>query len=267
MKIIIILIGLLLLSGIAMAANDVEVHVNWPADTVFIGSYNQLQIWMENDVDLLGYAMGFEFSGYTGTIIWDMNYGDEPPGNVENDARGAIHQNFVPHGFEDNILPDSILIGGAMVPPAYTGLPVNNSRLCYTLRFYIPDDASEETFCIDNVFIPPAGDWIFDDGAQSIIPDYHGCQNSGPQDPDCPAVCYPVRTTTRLCGDVNGDGTANLSDIVFILDYLFHGFSGADFFRWVVCDVTCNGRVNIADVGYFIEYIFMGGNPPCYNCP
>jgi hypothetical protein len=267
MKIIIIVIGLLLFSGMAMAANDVEVHVNWPADTVFIGSYNQLQIWMENDQDLIGYVMGLELSGYNGSIVWDLNYGDEPPGNVENDARGAIHQNIVPHSFEDNLLPDSVLIGGPMIPPSYTGLPANNNRICYTLRFYIPEGASDQTLCIDNIFIPPAGDWVFEVDGGQIVPNYHGCINSGSQNPDCPAICYPVRNTARLCGDLTLDGTINVADIAQLLNSLLHLPPYYFNYSWVHGDVNCNGRENIGDLGYLIEYIFMGGDPPCSNCP
>ncbi|HEQ99915.1 MAG TPA: hypothetical protein ENO22_11315 [candidate division Zixibacteria bacterium] len=263
MKIIISIIGLLLISSIAVAANNVEVHINYPADTVFIGSYNQLEIWIENDVDVIGLHLGFEFSGYSGTITWDMNYGDFPPANVENDARGAILFTYLAYGFEDNYLPDSILIGGPAIPP-YEGLPAGNLRKCYTLHFYIPEGISEQNFCIDNIFISPVG-WAFDDGYQAIAPDYHGCQNSSTGNPDCPAICYPVRTTARVCGDTNDDGNANLADLVTILHFIFHEYPILS--PWVISDVDCDGRLNIGDLNYLANYVFFGGPMPCQYCP
>ncbi|NIS15967.1 MAG: hypothetical protein GWN00_24370 [Aliifodinibius sp.] len=264
MKIIIIIIGLLLISSIAVAANNVEVHINYPADTVFIGSYNQLEIWIENDFDIIGLALGFEFSSYSGTISWNMNYGDFPPANVENDARGAIDFNYLALGLEDSYLPDSILIGGAAIPP-FEGLPTGNLRKCYTLHFYIPEGTPEQDFCIDNIFVPPAGEWVFDNGSQAIAPDYHGCQNSSPGDPDCPPICYPVRITTRVCGDANEDGHANLSDLVTILRFIFHEY--LIFSPWVISDVDCDGRFNIGDIVYMTNYVFYGGPLPCSDCP
>jgi hypothetical protein len=264
MKIIIVIIGLLLISNIAVAANNVEVHINYPADTVFIGSYNQLEIWMENDTDLLGWSLGFEFDGYSGTIVWDLNYGDDPPANIENDAIGAILHNFMTLNMEDNLLPDSILMGGAAFPP-FTGLSTGTLRKCYTYRFFIPEDAPQGTFCIDNVFIPPAGNWVFDDGYGGIAPDYHGCQNSSPGNPDYPAICYPVRTTTRVCGDGNEDGLVNIGDFVAVVHLIFHNTPNPS--PWVISEVDCDGRVNIGDIVYLINYIFFAGPIPCEPCP
>ena len=103
MKIIKILIGLLLIANLAMSATDIEVHINYPSDSVFIGSYNKLEIWVENTDTILGISLGFEYSGTPGTIMWDLDYGIVPPINVENDARSALQWVQENRGLEDNI--------------------------------------------------------------------------------------------------------------------------------------------------------------------
>ncbi|MCX6832929.1 MAG: right-handed parallel beta-helix repeat-containing protein [candidate division Zixibacteria bacterium] len=62
-------------------------------------------------------------------------------------------------------------------------------------------------------------------------------------------------------GDVDGDSTVNIADVVFLIDYIFMG--GAAPLPLSVGDVDCSGSINIADVVYLIAYIFSGGPAPC----
>ena len=64
MKVLRFLPGLLLIAGFLYADNNIEVHFNYPADTVFIGEINTVEFWIENDDTLQGMTLGFEFSGY-----------------------------------------------------------------------------------------------------------------------------------------------------------------------------------------------------------
>lgn len=60
--------------------------------------------------------------------------------------------------------------------------------------------------------------------------------------------------------DVNADGTTNIVDPIFLLDYLFVGgpsptcFQAADFFA--------DGAVDITDAIQLLGYLFIGGAPP-----
>ncbi len=67
-----------------------------------------------------------------------------------------------------------------------------------------------------------------------------------------------------VCGDVNGDGLVNITDVVYLLEYIFAG--GPPPVIDVAADVNCDGYVNIADVVYLIDYIFAGGPEPCADC-
>ncbi len=64
-----------------------------------------------------------------------------------------------------------------------------------------------------------------------------------------------------LCGDANGDGLVSVSDVVYLIAYIFSGGPAP------VCDsdVDGSGGVSISDAVYLISYIFAGG--PIPNCP
>jgi hypothetical protein len=65
----------------------------------------------------------------------------------------------------------------------------------------------------------------------------------------------------KICGDVNGDGLVNASDIVYLINYLFIGGPAPDPLQ--AGDVNLDGSVNASDVVYLINYLFIGGPPPC----
>lgn len=68
---------------------------------------------------------------------------------------------------------------------------------------------------------------------------------------------------TVVMGDANGDGTINIGDAVFIINYIFKGGPAPE--PEAAGDANCDGQVNIADPVYLIDYIFRGGPPP--GCP
>ncbi|MFH2055989.1 MAG: dockerin type I repeat-containing protein [bacterium] len=76
-------------------------------------------------------------------------------------------------------------------------------------------------------------------------------------------VCTPP--PQRPCGDANNDMTANITDAVFLIQYIFN--SGAPPEPLLIADVNCDGMVNITDAVYLISYIFNGGPAPCADCP
>jgi hypothetical protein len=211
----ILLFGLLLVAYPALAADNVEIHFNYPMDTIFIGATNTMQIWVESDDSIKGMSLGFEMNGYTGMVIWDLSFGNRPPVNsVDKWMRGFSVGGVLHYGMGDSYLPDSVLMGDAYMPPSTSGIGPSGLRKGYWLQFDVPAGEPTGTFCVDNIFIPPSGSWLFDDGSTSVVPDYHGCVNSAPDNPDCPAVCFPVVEKTFVCGDANGSLTVDVSDMV-----------------------------------------------------
>ena len=59
-------------------------------------------------------------------------------------------------------------------------------------------------------------------------------------------------------GDVDGNGSANVVDVFYLINTLFAGGPAA------VCsgDVDANGTTNVADVFYLINFLFAGGPAP-----
>jgi hypothetical protein len=64
-----------------------------------------------------------------------------------------------------------------------------------------------------------------------------------------------------ICGDCNADGTANITDAVYIITYIFDG--GPPPNPLASGDANCDGTVNVTDAVYLIQYIFNGGPDPC----
>ena len=66
-----------------------------------------------------------------------------------------------------------------------------------------------------------------------------------------------------LRGDANGDGVINVTDVVYLINYLFLIPPGPAPIPLEAGDVNCDGFVNVTDVVYLINYLFIGGPPPC----
>jgi len=67
-----------------------------------------------------------------------------------------------------------------------------------------------------------------------------------------------------LCGDANGDGSVDISDVVYLIAYIFAGGSAPS--PLLAGDANCDHMVDISDVVYLIAYIFSGGSAPCAGC-
>jgi hypothetical protein len=76
----------------------------------------------------------------------------------------------------------------------------------------------------------------------------------------CPGASVPFRR-----GDPNDDGTANLSDAVYILNWLFSGASTPG----CVSAANVNGDegTNLSDAIYLLGFLFLGGSPPAGPFP
>lgn len=69
-----------------------------------------------------------------------------------------------------------------------------------------------------------------------------------------------VIVTILKRGDVNIDGSINLSDIIFLVNYVFKGGTAPD--PLSLGDVNGDTAVNLGDIIYLVNFIFKGGPPP-----
>ena len=67
-------------------------------------------------------------------------------------------------------------------------------------------------------------------------------------------------------GDPTNDGTTNIADIVFIIDYVFKDGPAPDIAESADPNGDCT--INVADAVYLVNFIFRDGSPPVYpDCP
>jgi N-acetylneuraminic acid mutarotase len=65
-----------------------------------------------------------------------------------------------------------------------------------------------------------------------------------------------------LRGDPNGDALVTVSDVIYIINYLFK--SGPPPTNCSKSgDINCDSKITVSDVVYLISYLFKGGPPPC----
>lgn len=67
-----------------------------------------------------------------------------------------------------------------------------------------------------------------------------------------------------VCGDADRSEQVDLSDAVFLVNYVFSGAPAPDPLE--SADVDCSNQVDLTDVIYLIAYIFNGGSAPCAAC-
>ena len=82
-----------------------------------------------------------------------------------------------------------------------------------------------------------------------------------------PIVSFTARSVDgqiTLCdsrGDLDNDGGITISDLTFLVAYMFkNGPAPTSLF---LADVDCSGSVDIGDVTYLVKYMFKNGPPPC----
>lgn len=70
-----------------------------------------------------------------------------------------------------------------------------------------------------------------------------------------------------ICGDVDNSGLwpPDISDLVFLVDYMFVGGPAPDPI-WQADIADCNGEIDISDLVYMVDFMFLAGPEPCANC-
>ncbi len=64
-----------------------------------------------------------------------------------------------------------------------------------------------------------------------------------------------------MCGDANDDDIVNVSDAVYIINYIFSG--GAEPDPLISADANCDVLINVSDAVWLINYVFSSAFIPC----
>ncbi len=244
-------------------SSDVQIHLNGGADVFYLGEENTIEVWMANANRACAISFNFGLaSPYT--IEWVSPYGthpiDAPVIREEGDAVGRF--NLPDLIVVDRSLPDTIIIAGASLPgPDW--MPVHLTHaLCYTGKIRLIDaQPTIGGICFDNIFVPPAANWMCDFGSGERVPHFQGQPNTSGANPDAPAVCFDIIERPYVKGDADGTGILNVADVVFLIQYIFGG--GPAPVPLESGDADCNGFISVPDAVYLILYIFAGGPAPC----
>lgn len=80
-----------------------------------------------------------------------------------------------------------------------------------------------------------------------------------------PAQLEVISEVQFICGDANNTGNVNVSDAVYIINYVF--VNGPEPDPLQSADVNCDLDINVSDAVYIINFVFVNGNEPCADCP
>ncbi len=79
----------------------------------------------------------------------------------------------------------------------------------------------------------------------------------------CSSEIRYFTTNLFICGDANSDGSVNVADAVFLVNFIFKEGDAPDPIE--AGDANGDGQTNVGDAVYLINYVFKGGPPPV--CP
>lgn len=261
-NVLVALILLLLPAVHVFAADEVKIQFNYPDDVVYADAMNRLEIWIENPVPLMSLSLGFFFTSDIVPFGFVSPYGDFPQSQPHyikmEDPGSAGSWHFSGWLFDTSILPQYFLMQG-YASNAETGFPMHdNSTRTLSLKLDAAQLAPGGQFCIDNVFIPPAGFWLFTSECGEIPPIFYDEEEPNPE---VPAVCFPVVARYWIKGDADGSGVVDISDVVFCVQYIFAG--GPAPAPLQSADVNRDFATTISDCTYLVNYISAGGPAPC----
>ena len=140
-----------------------------------------------------------------------------------------------------------------------SGIPPPFNALVWWIETKVYQADIGKHLCIDSSFQPPppgTRPWLWtEDIGSSFVPGW-----SGPHCFEIAACC----NHDGIRGDVNYDMKLNVSDLTYLVSYLFKGGPAPPCFE--EGDVNGDSTINVSDLTYLVAYLFKGGSPPAL-CP
>lgn len=219
----------------------------------------ELPIAFENDCHLFGVSCGFRISAAGEAIAYFINDAVYVAPGSRADYTLAWQFHYCP---QDAYQPDTVVIGGTCPGGVFEGVEPG----LLEIMFYVPVFCGEYLsgtnnpgdyiasgagdICIDScTFVYPASEWFWSTTSEIYYPTFNLDGSS-----HCISRSYK-------CGDTNADWLINVSDAVYIINYVFAGGNPPDPLE--SADPICDSEVNVSDAVWIINYVFAGGNAPC----
>jgi hypothetical protein len=73
-------------------------------------------------------------------------------------------------------------------------------------------------------------------------------------------ACPMVTAHSVQCGDMNGNGTVDVSDLVSLVAYMFQSGPSPEYLP--AADCNGSGSLDISDIVCWVEWMFGGGQTP-----
>jgi hypothetical protein len=225
-----------------------------------------------------------------GDMAWVRRYNG--PGNYDDDALAIAIDN------SGNVYVTGWSVGSGTYSDCATMKYYPNGDIAWVRRYNGPGNSDDDAYAIavdnsGNVYVTgysfdtltnndyatikysPNGDtaWVRryngpgngGDGAYAIaVDDSSNVYVTGTSPTTTDNDYATIKYVQFLCGDVNKDGVVNVTDVVYLINYLFIG-GPAPVPILHVGDVNQDEVVNVTDVVYLINYLFLipPGPPPC----
>jgi len=189
----------------------------------------------------------YVYSGQTGALLYTFT-GEAAGDYFGWSVSGAGDVNY--DGYSDLIVGAADYAGGGDAGRAYV-YSGQTGGLLYTFT----GEAAGDAFGIS---VSGAGDVNNDGYAELIVGAY--LNDAGGADA---GRAYVYSCSTFVCGDANADAKPTVSDVVYLINYLFKGGPVPKCIPFTSCaDANGDGKISVSDVVYLINYLFKGGPPP-----
>ncbi|MEA2030975.1 MAG: M14 family zinc carboxypeptidase [candidate division Zixibacteria bacterium] len=135
----------------------------------------------------------------------------------------------------------------------------------YEEGVYIDDFENIDMFASETEIAPSIADTSYD-FVDKVAGDYYyrvAATDSDAQESRMSDLFHVNVEQGYIVGDANGSGGINVSDVTYLVSYLFLEGPAPD--PIASGDANCSGEVNISDVTFLVSYLFQEGPEP--NCP
>ena len=208
--------------------------------TAYPGTETWITVWMRNPEWVSGFRFNFEIMGFADV----SRFCCDDTGGCFIDTTGCLANTF---SWLSCSCGMGVIIQGSaegdtlkMIPPRDTAAPLFRIRMDVCC---IPDaDTGRSAY----IYIHPVFSALFGRNGDLLPFDY-----------------YPMGELFvwwSVPGDANGDSLTNISDIVFLINYLYQ--EGPEPCVCEAADCNNDNTINAADIVHLINYLFFEGPQP-----